>query len=370
MTIKPEIRYPRLKILWPLVILTALLLSACGELTPTNDAGATQLVINEVFTGAKAGGVQWFELLNNTDDLIKLDGYTLDTPHGTLDLAALAATSDYYQKNKGIPKGGLLVFSNYPKTINDQMFKLTFDNAKDATDADKTAKAALKPPPLGVEDRAVLGKLNPDSDVIVLKQNGGVIDQLGWGNPDANAIKSLGIIKTDINLNLPAAKSDNDSLGRTAHFNQRPAKDGPDGKPVPDPGHINPGVFTVHNTPTPGANTTPRAKVTTDFFFGSFTDLITTLGSLLLWMTFVFIALVARRFETLSEQKTYWQYLAVAPVGILIYAVIQVQDFIRTGSLSDFWSWPAFLALFISGAACVYVVNIFRLIAKNILQAE
>ncbi len=345
--------------------LLAVALSACGELTPSGDTSARQLVINEVFTGTitKAGSPQYIELLNNTDDVLPLTGYTIETPHGSIDLGTISANSPVY--GKGLSKGGVVVVSNYPQTFNTQINNLLKDNARDAT-----AAAALKPLPLGLEDRKVMGQLNPENEVIALKgPDGRIMDQVGWGNIDPAIKSSLGMA-TNLNLDKPAPKSDTQSLGRTPHFNQRPPKDGPDGKPVADPGAINPGEFTLHNTPTPGLNTTPRIKSTFDFFFASFTDTITTFGAILLWAAFFVIALVARRFETLSEQKTYWQYLMAAPAGILIYAVLQVQDFIRNGSLSDFWSWPAFLALFISGVACVYVVNIFRLIAKNILQAE
>ena len=339
----------------------ALVLSACGdESVPSGNQATQQLLINEVFTGSKAGGLQWIELLNNTNDTLPLAGYSLVTTHGTLDLAALAAGSSY---SKGLTTGSTMLISNNPTTIQTQTYNLQKDNAKDDTTA-----AGVKRVPLGIEDHTVLGQLSPDGDIVVLvlksatsATQGGVIDQVGWGTLDTQTLGSTLGLSTTADLNEPAPKGDTISLGRTPYVNQRDPK---------NPGPIIPGVFTIHSTPSPGATGTPRSKDSYQFIFATFTDVVTTLGAALLWLAFFFIALVAQRFETLSEQKTYWQWLAVAPAGILIYAIIQVEQFFVNGSLSDFWSWPAFLFLFISGVACVYVINIFRLIAKNILQAE
>ncbi|HEX2911551.1 MAG TPA: lamin tail domain-containing protein [Chloroflexia bacterium] len=334
-------------------LLLGLLLAACGELTPNGQT--EQLLINEVFTGSSTNPseVQWIEVLNNTNNDLQLSGYKISTMQGDIDLGDISANSSY----KGLlKKGALLVVSNYPQIINDNLFKLISDTA-----VTKEEKDSLKRPPMPLEENKVLGKLDPGKDIIVLHgPTGAVIDQAGWGNLDQNAIKSMGVT-SDINTHLPAPDTDTKSLGRTAFSGQRDPT---------DPGAINPGEFTLHNTPTPGLNSTPRTAASKNLVFTNVTDFIATLGGVLLWLAFIMIALIAKRFETLAEQKTYWQYLMVAPAGILIYIIIQVANFIIFGRLTDAWSWPAFLALFISGVACVYVVNIFRLIAKNILEAE
>ncbi len=331
-------------------VLLALVLSACGELTPNNET--TQLLINEVYTGPTAGGSQWLELVNNTNDPLNLNGYTLITTRGTIDLGAITSAAG---SGKNImSKGATIVFANSPQSTNDQLFAYLQNSA-----VDDTAKAAIKRPPLPYREDKVLGKLDPSKDVIALKgPDGKIIDQLGWGNPDLNGLG----LANDTNTKLAAPASENKSLGRTPPIGQRA---------VGDPGELNnPGLFSIHNTPTPGPGGIARAPASFNFLFTTFTDAIATVGAAVLWVAFIIIALVAQRFETLSEQKTYWRWLMAAPAGILIYAILQVQDFIRTGRLTDFWSWPAFLALFISGIACVYVINIFRLIAKNILEAE
>jgi hypothetical protein len=326
-----------------------LLLAACGELTPTSNT--EQLLINEVYTGTSPSDPQYIELLNNTNDPLNLSGYKLDSPHGTIDLSALTVGT----ASKGVmAKGSTLLIASSPQAVNDIAYNFLVNSQRD-----DAAKAGVKRPPLPVKDDKVLGKLDPTKDLIVLRgPDNSIIDQLGWGGADRTGIQG---ISSDLNLNLPAANNTNKSLGRTPTVGQRAAT---------DPGEINPGQFTIHNSLTPGIINIPRSPTSFGFIFTTFTDAVTTVGAALLWLAFVIIALVAQRFETLSEQKTYWRWLMAAPVGILIYAVIQVLEFVLEGRLTDFWSWPAFLALFLSGLACLYVINIFRLIAKNILESE
>lgn len=326
------------------------LLAACGEVTPTNDV--KQLLINEVYTNSvdsETSGIQWIELLNNSGTDLSLAGYKIETAYGSIDLGTLAGAPI----TAGLlPRARTVVVSNNPQLVNDTMYKLLQDAEPNEENKPKIAR-----PPLPINENKVMGKLNPQSDLVVLKASDGtILDQVGWNNPEQALRTQLGVT-TDINLGLGSPNNVDKSVGRTAQFGQTDFV-------------INPGQFTIHNTPTPSTNTTPRTATSKGLFFTTFTDAVTTIGAILLWLAFVLIALVARRFETLSEQKTYWQYLMAAPVGILLYAIIQVQDFVRTGSLSVFWSWPAFLFLFLSGLACLYVINIFRLIARNILEAE
>lgn len=332
----------------------ALLLSACGSLTPTGQDN--QILINEVFTGSatNTGGPQWVEIINNTNTDISLEGYRIETSYGPINLGEIMVASTP-NRSATLTRGRVLVFANSPQDVANYIYNVETSSA--TTDAAKANVPRRNPLP----ETRVLGRLNPAGDLLVLKgRDGTVLDQVGWGQVDQAVRTRLGAA-SDANLSLPAPNGDNRSLGRTPYIGQR--------EPT-DPGEINPGGFTIHNTPSPGINSTPRSAASQTVFFTTFTDIIATVGAALLWFAFVIIALVARRFETLSEQKTYWQWLMAAPVGILIYAIIQVQDFIRFGRLTDFWSWPAFLALFVSGVACVYVINIFRLIAKNILEAE
>lgn len=50
---------------------------------------------------------------------------------------------------------------------------------------------------------------------------------------------------------------------------------------------------------------------------------ILVVSALLLWLAFVLLGIAARNYEKVLRQVTEWQFLVVAPSGILIYAVIQ-----------------------------------------------
>jgi len=48
------------------------------------------------------------------------------------------------------------------------------------------------------------------------------------------------------------------------------------------------------------------------------------LGALLLWLAFIVLGVIARRYEIVLGEKTDWQFMLFAPTGILCYAVIQL----------------------------------------------
>ncbi len=43
-----------------------------------------------------------------------------------------------------------------------------------------------------------------------------------------------------------------------------------------------------------------------------------------LWITFVLFGIVAKRYERVLRKKTEWQFIIVAPSGILVYAILQL----------------------------------------------
>ncbi len=51
---------------------------------------------------------------------------------------------------------------------------------------------------------------------------------------------------------------------------------------------------------------------------------ILVLGAILLWLAFIFLGIIARRYEIVLGEKTNWQFMIIAPTGILIFAVIQL----------------------------------------------
>lgn len=48
------------------------------------------------------------------------------------------------------------------------------------------------------------------------------------------------------------------------------------------------------------------------------------LGALLLWLAFIVLGIIARRYEIVLGEKTDWQFIIFAPTGILCFAVIQL----------------------------------------------
>lgn len=43
-----------------------------------------------------------------------------------------------------------------------------------------------------------------------------------------------------------------------------------------------------------------------------------------LWITFVLFGIIAKRYEKVLRKKTEWQFIIVAPSGILVYAILQL----------------------------------------------
>ncbi len=70
------------------------------------------------------------------------------------------------------------------------------------------------------------------------------------------------------------------------------------------------------------------------FFLVSLPEEITKMASLnswvmivaaiFLWITFVRFGIIAKRYERVLRKKTEWQFIIIAPSGILVYAVLQL----------------------------------------------
>ena len=48
------------------------------------------------------------------------------------------------------------------------------------------------------------------------------------------------------------------------------------------------------------------------------------LGAVLLWLAFIVLGIIARRYEIVLGEGTNWQFMIFAPTGILCFAVIQL----------------------------------------------
>ncbi len=51
---------------------------------------------------------------------------------------------------------------------------------------------------------------------------------------------------------------------------------------------------------------------------------VLVLGAVLLWLAFIFLGVIARRYEIVLGEKTNWQFMMIAPTGILLFALIQL----------------------------------------------
>ncbi len=336
-----------------LTALLAVLLAACGELTPSGKVDG--FLINEVYTGTSAGTLQWVEILANgqgkdDDSTLDLRGVTLNTAKGSVDLGTLKGVVFLpplagrtppgpkfapLQAGTPVPAGAYIVVASNPAA-----FAATYPASK----------------VVALDGSAVLGSLDPKDDALTLRSGDDLLDQIGWGSPNAetlNKIKSGG----DVNMKLPAAGIGEPAktLGRT-----------PPSGPTRDSGK--PGAFSIHDTVTPGGTVARPDKY--NFLLNEITNLITIVGGLSLYLVFIMIAVVARRFETLAQQRTYWQLLLAAPTGILIYDVVTIISFILNGQLVDPYRIIGFAALFLSGIACLAIINVFRNIAKDILASQ
>ncbi|MGQ9701133.1 MAG: hypothetical protein ACUVQT_01590 [bacterium] len=51
---------------------------------------------------------------------------------------------------------------------------------------------------------------------------------------------------------------------------------------------------------------------------------VLVVGAILLWLAFIFLGVIARRYEIVLGEKTNWQFMVIAPTGILLFALIQL----------------------------------------------
>ena len=53
-------------------------------------------------------------------------------------------------------------------------------------------------------------------------------------------------------------------------------------------------------------------------------NFILILGAVVLWLAFVTLGIIARRYEFALGERTGWQFMMIAPTGILAFAIIQL----------------------------------------------
>jgi hypothetical protein len=96
------------------------------------------------------------------------------------------------------------------------------------------------------------------------------------------------------------------------------------------------------------------------FTYITLTNLLALGGSVLLWATCFFFAVIARRYELVLRKKTNWQFLMFAPSGILLYALIQALAFTSQIKMNPLQSWLAYAFFLASGLLSLWGAEQFR----------
>ncbi len=305
----------------PGVALAALLLALLA-FTSSAAAASPSVVINEVYAPVNDdASAQWVELYNRSSIPLLLDGWQLRTAQNEYPLPSVTIS----------PTGYLLVaFSRAGVTSH------------------FTLPAAAVIADLGLP----AGTLQPNADLLALVSPAGlIVDQMNWGQP-SNSWKNYNSSLWSPGIDPLADPTK--SIGRTWTT---------EGKDTDSPSD-----FTVHDPPSPGGRS-PFAKDPSSLL-GTPTDITSWIAGLLLWLGFVLAAFIARRFQALSGQRTYWQALLIAPSGIVIYTIIQGLAYAQGRAMNDSEKWTGFTILFLSAVLCFYVIAIFSQIAKRYLEAS
>ena len=287
-------------------------------------AASPSVVINEVYAPVNGdASAQWVELYNRSNIPLLLDGWNLRTSQNQYPLPSVTIS----------PTGYLLVtFSRAGVTS-----RFTLTNGVVIAD-------------LGLD----AGTLNPQADLLALVSPAGLlVDQMNWG-PVNSSWKYAS--SAPWSPGIDPLTDPTKSIGRTWTT---------EGKDTDSPSD-----FTVHDPPSPGGRIKPAADPSD--LLGTPTDVTSWIAGILLWAGFIMVALIARRFQALSGQRTYWQALLIAPSGIVIYTIIQGLAFSArpVRAMSDSEKWTGFPVLFLSAVLCFYVIVIFSQIAKRYLEAS
>ncbi|TET22466.1 MAG: hypothetical protein E3J78_03030 [Candidatus Cloacimonadota bacterium] len=74
-------------------------------------------------------------------------------------------------------------------------------------------------------------------------------------------------------------------------------------------------------------------------------------GAIILWLSLIFLSIIAKKYEIVLRKKTDWQFMIIAPSGILIFAIIKMYAAVVKGFLkmTDIQSWIAYGLFFLSG---------------------
>ncbi len=196
---------------------------------------------------------------------------------------------------------------------------------------------------------------NPESDAVILRAaDGNQLDTVHWGPAPAQS-PILGWETTAARPPAPDKALTRNPQG----LDSDTPKDWLVTQPSPQ-------------TRSPASLSVPMYRLLFDI-----TNYVSLIAGFILWSAFFLMGLIARRFELLTGQRSFWAAMLVAPIGIVIYNLIQSYAFFTAGRMTECKTglafsvcqqgW-AFTALFVSAAAMAIVVQRFYRIAQRILE--
>lgn len=86
-------------------------------------------------------------------------------------------------------------------------------------------------------------------------------------------------------------------------------------------------------------------------FWKDISSFLAIAGALILWVSLILFSIIARKYEIVLRKKTDWQFMIIAPSGILVFAIIKTYAAVVKGFLKMTFiqSWIAYGIFFLSG---------------------
>jgi len=86
-------------------------------------------------------------------------------------------------------------------------------------------------------------------------------------------------------------------------------------------------------------------------FWKDISSFLAIAGALILWLTFILFSVIAKKYEMVLRRKTDWQFMIIAPSGILIFAIIKAYAAVVKGfiKMTFIQSWISYGIFFLSG---------------------
>lgn len=85
-------------------------------------------------------------------------------------------------------------------------------------------------------------------------------------------------------------------------------------------------------------------------------------ATIFLWITFVIFGIIAKRYEQVLKKKTQWQFILIAPSGIIVYAILKFYSSVIFGNLkmAGIIEIIAYVFFFLSGVLSLLGALRFR----------